>query len=185
MRPSFCLLSLLLLLITANVAVATGSPDDKVYRYVDPNGVVHYTDKPPSKDAKPVSLPGLQTFKHGASDAKYASLPTKPQFSLAINSPTPDQTYHDTTNSIVISVSILPALVSGYGLIYSVDGAPLNSSPSEQTSYTVSDLDRGTHTLSVALIAPNGEQVAGGSTTVHLLQPALKSGATTPPKSMH
>lgn len=167
-------LACLLLLLLATTVTA----EDKVYRYVDANGVIHYTDKPPSKGAKPVKLPKLQTFSGGtgapapAPDA--SPLPVAPQFSLAINSPTPDQTFRGTGTTVNVTVSILPALVSGYGLIYYLDGTPQNDTPITQTSHTLSGLERGSHDITVALVGPKGEEVARSSVTVYMKQPIAK-----------
>ena len=168
-------LTCLLLLTTLSA-----SAEDKVYRYVAPNGAIHYTDKPPDKNAKPVELPPLQTFKstRGTSSAPTSSstdtpLPP-PQFSLAIDSPTPEQTYREVAPQITLSVSILPGLISGYGLVYAVDGVVQNEEPIGQTSYIVTGLDRGSHTLSATLVNSRGIEVASSSVTVHLKPPVVK-----------
>lgn len=166
-----------LLLITT--ALAAGA-EDKVYRYVGPDGAIHYTDKPPTKDAKPVQLPQLQTFQssRGTSSAPAVTTtpqrPAAPQFSLSIDSPTPEQTFRDVGAQITVTVSILPGLVTGYGLIYSVDGQPQHEGALGQTSFNVGSLERGSHTLSVSLVNDKGSEVASNSITVHMKPPVVR-----------
>ena len=166
-----------LLLLVATSAFA----EDQVYRYVGPDGAIHYTDKPPDKQAKPVQLPPLQTFKSTGtptSGSAPASEPAKPagtpSFSLSIDSPAAEETFREVNPDINISVSVLPGLVNGYGLIYAVDGQPQNEEPVSQTSYVVSGLERGSHTLSVSLVNARGETLDTQSVTVHMKPPVVK-----------
>lgn len=155
---------------------ASSQADDKVYRYTDPSGVIHYTDKPPAKDSKPVELPRLQTyrFKKGAPRVTAPpSPPPAPKFELAINSPTPDQTVRSGTD-ITVSVSVLPGLVEGYGLVYALDGAAQGEGPVQETTFTLKGAERGEHSITVALVGPNKEELASSSVTVHMLPPTVK-----------
>lgn len=152
--------------------------DDKVYRYTDSKGVTHYTDKPPAKNAKPIDLPKLQTYSNtlsGSSAPAPPPVPLAPRFSLAINSPTPEQTFRDNDTQVSVSVTVLPALVSGYGLIYALNGQPQNTEPLNQTSFTLSGVERGTHAVSATLIGLKGEVLASNSVTIHVRQPVAKA----------
>lgn len=151
---------------------------DKVYRYTDDKGVVHYTDKPPSKDAKPAQLPKIQTFKSGQppkgisfSDAPAANVP---QFSIAFDSPSPDQTYREFGVAVDVSVNIMPGLIGGYGLMYRVDGEPLNDAPSFSTTMSLPGLERGSHVISVSLVDAKRREQAAASVTVHMKPPTVK-----------
>ncbi len=160
---------------------------DKVYRYTDSQGVVHYTDKPPSKDAQPTKLPKIQTFKstNPPKDFAYSdSSPAKTKFSINIESPSPDQTYHEVAPVVNVSVSIMPGLVGGHGLIFYVDGVPKNDAPSFNTSLALSGLERGSHTIDVSLVDAKRAEQAHASVTVHLQQPSINSPTHAPkPKS--
>ncbi|HVT36885.1 MAG TPA: DUF4124 domain-containing protein [Nevskiaceae bacterium] len=169
----------LLLLTAAATAVAADSKpadgSDKVYRYTDDNGVVHYTDKPPSKDARPVDLPPLQTyrFKKPPRTAQAPPPPpAAPTFELAITSPTPDQTLRSGTD-IAVSVSVMPGLLDGYGLIYSLDGAAQTADAIPDTSYTLKGANRGDHTVTVSLVSPDKQELTSTSITVHMLPPTV------------
>ena len=129
---------ILLLILLAGAAQAT-----EVYRYTDENGVTHYTDKAPSKDAAPAKLPALQTMPSLSgkvnTSTSSASAPKVfvPDFSLSISSPTPEQTFRNPGEAVEVSVSVMPGLAAGYGLIYSVDGSAQNPDPTLSTSLSL------------------------------------------------
>lgn len=168
MRVLICLLCLGL---SAPVAA-------EIYRYVDANGVVHYTDKPPRKDAQPIELPPLQSSGEGVMPQLSAPPPKveRPVFRLSVTSPSPDETFRDPSGVVNFSVSILPGLVSGYGLVYYLDGVAQNPEPTPQTRFTYAGLERGSHVLAAALIGPDGREVARSEAlTVHLKPPIARN----------
>lgn len=166
---------LLLSLLAVNLPAAES---EEVYRYTDANGVVHYTDKPPAKDAKPVNLPKIQTYRSGQPPKTFDFSDTPkagaPQFSVAFDSPSPEQTYREAGASVAIAVSVMPGLVGGYGLLYTVDGEPLNEAPSFSTSLSIPGLARGSHVLGVALVDAKRQTQAQASVTVHMKPPTVK-----------
>lgn len=171
----------LLLLLTALPSLLMAA---QVYRYTDAQGVVHYTDKPPSKDAAPTTLPPIQTFKSSAAAKEIQAIEKKAavkNFSLSIESPTPDQNYREPNPDVSVSVRVMPGLVGGHGLLYYVDGTLQNEAPSFSTQYTVQGLERGSHTIDVALVNAKREEQARSSVTVHVKQP---SAIAKPPSSL-
>ena len=167
---------ILLLILLAGAAQAT-----EVYRYTDENGVTHYTDKAPSKDAAPAKLPALQTMPSLSgkvnTSTSSASAPKVfvPDFSLSISSPTPEQTFRNPGEAVEVSVSVMPGLAAGYGLIYSVDGSAQNPDPTLSTSLSLPGLERGSHSIGVALVDAQGNEVASSSVTVHMKPPVAKN----------
>ncbi len=182
------LLSIFVLLAVA--ATAAAQTEEPVYRYKDANGVIHYTDKPPNKEAKPATLPHLQTYQSQPASAKAKAAATKaaaakpsapatgipvdPGFSVSIESPTPDQTIRDVNSDIAVSVSVMPGLVNGYGLVYALDGAVQNDTPTQDTAYSLKPAVRGTHTISVALVGPENKPVASSSVEIHVMPPQAR-----------
>lgn len=168
---------LLLLMMLAAPASA------EVYRYVDEQGVVHYTDKPPGRDAKPATLPPLHTYPAGRPPEPDApSAPETPasagKLQVRIDAPAPDQTFRDPSGSVSVSASVSPALPGGHGLIYYVDGSAATPEPVQTTGFTLSGLERGEHRIAVAVVDGDGREVARSATvSVHLKPPTVRRPA--------
>lgn len=151
----------------------------EIYKYVDEKGVTHYSDKPPAKGAKPATLPPLQTIPSSDSPQASAAEPAQKKkppvdYVLAIASPAPEQTFRDTSGEVSVSVSVQPALAEGYGLMYYVDGKAATAEPVASTGFSLAGLERGSHAIAVALVDPEGEEVARAGVTVHLKPPSVK-----------
>lgn len=169
------LLVSLVLLASASAALAQSG---KVYRYTDSAGVVHYTDSPPEKNAQPANLPKLHTYPSGQVprnfDVSGSQRGAVPQFSIAFDSPSPEQTYREVGSTVNVAVSVMPGLVGGHGLLYTVDGQAINEAPSFSTSVSIPGLERGSHTIGVQLVDAKRQVQAQASVNVHLKPPTVK-----------
>ena len=167
---------------------------DQVYKWVDKDGVVHYSSQPPTKDATPVKLPPLQTYKGGTKPglskfdkpgAKGAAAAEGP-VSIEIVTPSSDETFRGGERVVPVAVVVTPQIGPGQKLIYVLDGTPA-SPPTSDTSYALTDVDRGTHSVSVTLVGEAGEEIAAsGGVTFHVKPPTVEKQAPakpgTPPK---
>lgn len=149
----------------------------EVYKYTDEKGVVHYSDNPPTKGARPVVLPPLHTYP--ALDTPKRDKATAPAgappLAVSIVSPAPDQIYRDPTAEIAVSANVTPALPEGYALVYYVDGAAATAEPVSSTGFSVAGLERGQHSLAVAVVNGEGKEVArSASINVHMKPPTVK-----------
>ncbi|MCI0749715.1 MAG: DUF4124 domain-containing protein [Nevskiales bacterium] len=167
------LIYLTLLLASGSIAAA------QVYKWVDDKGVVHYTDKPPSKDSKPAKLPPLHTYKpEGSTEPASAGMEAldgtpaeAPQITLV--SPTADQTFHAAEGTVPVSVQTSTALFGDQRLMYFLDGAS-RSPPIAETSFTLTGVERGTHTVSVALVDSAGNELSrSAAVTFHMQPPTI------------
>ena len=186
------ILILLLSLVLASAAVAK----DEVYKWVDDKGVVHYTDKPPTENAQPAKLPPLQTYKGGTTpDLKRFDKATKngkPVGLAQIDLVTPghDETFRGGERTVPVAVVVTPPLTADQRLIYLLDGKPA-STPTSDTSYAFTNVDRGSHTASAMLVDTAGNEIATStSVTFHMKPPvagqaqklAPRPPTTKPPK---
>jgi hypothetical protein len=149
-----------------------------VYRWVDSQGVVHYSDKPQAPNDKPVALPHLQTYAAGSgapaftaaetgSPAKTAAAP------ISISSPAPDETIRDAEGKFTVTVAANPG--PGEGLVYFLDGVAQNSQPTPSTALLFSGVERGQHSISAALIGGDGEQLArSADVTINMKPPSVR-----------
>lgn len=151
-----------------------------VYRWTDDKGVVHYTDKPPSKDAKPVELPQLQTYKPGAPVEPVAGAAVEPEAKPAtpagparITAPLPEETIRDAEGKVSIAVEV--DLQPGEGMVYYLDGKAQNPEPTPSTGYLLNGVERGEHQVGAAVVDANGrERVRAKPVTIFVMPPQVR-----------
>ena len=154
--------ALLGLLLTAQ-AVAQGEP---IYRYVDEDGVVHYTDKPPSQNAQPADLPPLRTYTPAEleaverqldeNDGSNSSEKVEKYRELRIVTPSPEETIRGAERIVPVAVTSDPSLVAGHRVQFFLDGEA-QAPPALSTSTVFSGVERGTHTVSAAIVDEQGK----------------------------
>lgn len=152
---------------------------DAVYKWVDDQGNVHYSDHP-RPGAQKVQLPKTQTYQPPST----ADMPTTPApeasteitttgyQQLNIASPASQATlwYVD---EVPVSVSLTPALRSGDTLTYHLDGQTIG--PTTDASVTFKNIQRGEHSVSVTLNAANGATLSAGPVTFFVQQKSILS----------
>lgn len=173
-------LMLMLGLSTASVA------KDEVYKWVDDKGVVHYTDKPPTEGAKPTKLPPLQTYKGGTVPPlnkfeKSAIKGTGNAAQIQVVTPSRDETFRGGERVVPVAVQVTPQLAEGQKLIYLLDGTPA-SPPTTDTAFALTEVDRGSHIVSVSLVDASGEVIANSpGVQFHMKPPIADQGSSNPP----
>jgi len=190
MRHAFAMLLLMACIPSASA---------EVYKWVDEKGVVHYTDKPPSDNATPAELPPLQTYKGGqvpklkpsAVEAKPKPPPPAGAMQVEIVAPEADENVRENEGNVPVSVAVVPALPPGHRLVYYMDGVA-QALPTESTSYVLTNVERGSHTVSASVIDDAGNEVAAAPpVTFHMkatsalaprgFQPAPRAPSAAPP----
>lgn len=158
-------------LLVLALLVAGPAPADEVYRQEQPDGSIRYTDKPPHKGAKPTQLPLLSVtstgngkLSAGSSGAKVfyteEALRAAARFAVSIESPTPGQELRIGADRAVAAVNVMPGLVTGFGLMYYLDGAPMTADPVDSLSVLMPMMAPGPHRVSVAVLDARGREVA-------------------------
>lgn len=157
---------------------ATGPAAADVYRWTDARGVIHYTDQPPAKDAKPVELPKLQTYRAAPAGAAAAPAPASEQDEplaaaapLRIASPQPDETIRDVEGRI--PVALAATLQPGEGLIYLLDGQPQSAEPTQALGTVFSGVERGQHEIGVILLGADGRERGRAKPVTVFLMPSV------------
>ena len=165
---------------------------DQVYKWVDKDGVVHYSSQPPAEGARPADLPPLQTYKGGTNpkidkfQAPNKSGNVSIGSTLEIVTPASDETFRGGDAVVPVAVMVTPQLAEGQKLVYLLDGTPA-SAPTTSTSYALRGVERGSHTVSVTMVdAASGETLATSTgVTIHMKQATVDgkpAKPTTPPK---
>jgi len=160
-----------------------------VYRSVDENGHVVYSDKP-SEGAVKIEVKDAQTIKlPSAGPFKYQPPPKKapPRYSsVAISSPGNDESIRQNTGDVTVQISVSPGLRPGDVISLLMDGKEVASGPA--SSVTMKNVDRGSHTLQSRVLGSDGRTWASSETvTFHLLRhsvlkPKPPPGPLNPPK---
>ena len=130
-----------------------------VYRSTDADGNVIYTDKP-SPDAEEIKIDNVQTIPAGADDFQYAPPEESAEgdyTKLEIVNPENDHVFTGNTGDVTVNVVIEPELNTKKGdrLILTMDGK--KEADSTSTSFSFTNLDRGTHTIEVLVVNKDGK----------------------------
>jgi len=142
-----------ILLLLSATALAE---DGKLYKWLDENGEVVYSDKPLDAKAREITPPAVQSTKPVKSKPKPAPAITKekdkkPAFvytDILITQPAMDDNIHDNEGKVSIVIEVKPAFFSslGHTLNLKLDGETVISKSTSLTA-NLDNLDRGTHTL--------------------------------------
>ena len=152
-----------------------------VYKWVDDNGVVHYSDQP-HENAEKVPLKAPQTYTAPklpavpAQSARDNSPKPGPAYrSCGFSEPTPDQMYMN-TDTVTAGTSSQPGIRPGDTAVVTLDGQPVPGVPAQGGQFTISPVDRGTHSLQLTIKDQDGTTVCSSSpVTFHVHQPSLQS----------
>jgi hypothetical protein len=164
-RPVPLTLAALILLATC-AGIALAQTTITTYRWVDAQGVVHYSDTP-QPGAQVIQLQSAQTYH--ASPAP----PTPPAAKTATTTTDPNSPYQS-CGIVPVAVQLTPGLRPGDELAVTVDGAELQ--PVAPGRYQVQAPERGAHTVNLDVHDPDGKQVCRASpVTFYVQQPSLLS----------
>jgi hypothetical protein len=152
-----------------------------VYKWVDENGVTHYSDQP-HENAQKVTVAQPQTYKapKPPPEQPSAAAPPKappPYSSCEVAQPANDDTFPNAT-SVGAAVVTNPGVRPGDEVVLLLDGSRVPSFPPSGGSTTINAIDRGTHSLQ-AIIRDGAGQVVCQSTNVTftVLQPSVLNPA--------
>jgi hypothetical protein len=152
-----------------------------VYKWVDQNGVTHYSDQP-NPGAEKVQVNAAQSYSANTSAApRDVVLPAQtndgPQYkSCVIASPTNDEVFMN-VSSVSGSLRLDPSLQAGHRVSVALDGKRLDN---VGTSFTLPQIARGTHTLNLVVEDSAGGVVCSSpSVTFHVRQPSAQAPRAT------
>ncbi len=136
-----------------------------LYRWVDANGVIHYSDRPEPGAAR-IEVPPAQTYKGTPNSPSTAASAVRTPASaavsmsytsLTITTPEDGSVVWNATDGIRVSASLEPALVNGHQLWVIVDGTRQDA-PISGLSMLVT-LARGAHTIAAMVSDANGREL--------------------------
>jgi hypothetical protein len=136
-------------------------PEGEIYRVVDKDGNVTYTDQRPSADAQPMDLPPLSVIQteapppvatRAAEETVQAPTPRELRRMYAdfrIIQPQPEETFWGTENTVVVAWGSEQEILPDLSAKLYVDGEAQDVAAAGSITLT---LDRGEHTVYVELL---------------------------------
>ena len=147
----------------------------KIFKYTLSNGKVVYTDKPPPADqGEEVQVEPLQSFTvppapplKDTTAKKFVPKPLGYE-EFKVTSPSNDATIRDNGGNVRVSLSLSPGLQRGHDIEVIMDGQSIGGG--KGTSVTLTDVDRGTHTVQAAVKDAQGKEIARSNSVIFHLR---------------
>lgn len=137
----------------------------EVFTYIDAQGNRVFTDQPGARNAKRVPLATSNRMSANPSGAAPMTAaktnPTKPLFHydmLRVLVPEPDATIRSSAGELIVSITSEPGLQRGHRYRLLLDGQP-TAEPGPSPVFALSNIDRGSHNLSVEILDEQGHTV--------------------------
>lgn len=167
-----------LISLACSVAFAT-----TVYKWVDENGVIHYSDQP-HPNAQKLQVEGVQTYSSRSAsvrepaESESASTTPNPYKGCAIAQPLEQQNLPN-AQSVFVRVAADPVPRGGDRVYITMDGQGLNGGQPTGLSFNVTPIDRGSHSVSAQIRSPDGTILCQTpNVTFYVQQPNLFSPGT-------
>ncbi|TNE95394.1 MAG: DUF4124 domain-containing protein, partial [Gammaproteobacteria bacterium] len=161
------------------LCMATLPASAEVYKTVDEQGNVTYTDTPPSDDksAEPVKLPAINTQPGLQPQASNGKKPAEHSGykEVSILAPAQDATIPPGQLNVVVQVFLEPALKAGHRVQLLHNGQAYGE-PAYATSFSIDSLIRGEHSLKAQVVDENGAVIAqSSSVTIHVKRASIQN----------
>jgi hypothetical protein len=158
-----------------------------VYKTVDKDGKITYTDKPATEKAEKIQLreintvPGAQPLPQSSPVDSFQSREAAINYQIDIISPRNDVSIPVGQRDLGIAVAVNPGLRGGHLLVYFMNGELLEETT--LNNIIVKDVPRGTHTLVVEAIDTDGRSLGTSAPViVNVIRPNIKTNALPKPK---
>ena len=152
------------LLLLGSVLLPCTSHATTLYKWTDENGVVHYSDQP-HQGAEKIQVAKAQSYKAPPAPAPRITAHSNQQAAavrydrVQITSPQDGDVLVNTGGRVPVSIDVEPALAPGHQLWLTLDGQRIDGLGTGSDA-TLSDLDRGTHTLQLQIMDADGAVLA-------------------------
>jgi hypothetical protein len=146
-----------------------------IYRWVDADGVVHYSDQASPGAEKIVTSTSLAGTVAGPRTSSSSQMPQqaaqKGYAEFTITAPLPDQSYF-AEDVIAVHLTLTPSLRPNQAITWQLNGKQLDSPP-DAVSFALPRLDRGTYVLTASITdQQTGESQSSTGVTFYVRQPS-------------
>jgi hypothetical protein len=164
----------------------THSATAEIYKWVDKNGNVHYSDEEVDgseqvKLTKGNSYAPVETTTAQPSAQEKIEAPT--YTAISITKPSLNETIRDNNGNIAVAIDLAPALRPGNSITLFMDDKELLKGKT-QTGFTLNNVDRGSHTLRASVVDKNGAVLISSKSVIfHLHRAIIRKKDSTPQNS--
>lgn len=174
MKPYF--LSLLLLISGPLLAQTS------IYRSVDAEGNPVFSDEP-MPESEQIDLHDIQTVP-AEKGAKFKYTPREKAKedkyeSLTVITPADDTSVRENAGNLAVVIESNPALLPGHRAVIYLDGVEVAGGA--QTSFTLDNLERGTHSVSASIFAGDKVLIVSPAVTFTLHRHSIQHPQPAPP----
>jgi hypothetical protein len=172
------------ILILAGLAFSLAAASQEIYRWVDKDGVVHFSDQPGAPNAELITViepnvseaPGDEAEPASAAVASRSEPPepeVPPYDSLAIVSPTPDQVFFGADAVVNATAELGGTLRPDHSVVFFLNG---NRHQASGLSTEFANLARGSYYLRASIVDQTGRPVISSQqVSFHVRQPSINS----------
>lgn len=178
----FAVKQLLVIFLLATLGVAASA---QVYRVVDENGNVTFTDRPPSEGAEPVEVRTPNTAPPPASDV-FPEPPPPPEpeavpgYQVTITAPADQTIIPRGPGNVSVSATVAPALQSGHLLQLLMNGEP-REAPQASGNWALTNVFRGEQRISIAVVDKDGKRLTeSAAVTIFVFRPSTNDASRRP-----
>ena len=176
------------LVLALCLALASGAVQaQKVYKVIQRDGSVEFTDAPPpDQPAQQIEIPPLNTVRPLAppvesATEKQAAAP-KRYNEFRITRPGNNEAYRDNAGNVNVDLSLNPSLRAGDKIDLYLDGQIIGGDEATATAITLTDMERGTHSIQALVKNAAGQVVARSNSVTFTLQRRSAILQPSPPK---
>jgi hypothetical protein len=178
------LVSMRSILILAGLAVSLAASSQEIYRWVDKNGVVHFSDQPGASNAELITVlePNVSDAQGDEAEPASAAVASRseppepdvaPYDSLAIVSPTPDQVFFGSDAVVSATAELGGTLRPDHSVVFFLNG---NRHEASGLSAEFTNLARGSYFLRASILDQTGRPVISSQQiSFHVRQPSINS----------
>jgi hypothetical protein len=157
------------------LVMSTGAVASEMWRWVDANGVVHYSDRP-HPGAERIELGSAQSFTAPVIAPSRRDEPAQeaepaPLYSgLSIVSPSEGETLWNIGGELNVQIAVEPRLASGHQLRIFLDDSQVEGVPQGPTQFTIGEVFRGERRLRASIVDARGRELVSSETITFFVQ---------------
>ena len=178
-----------LLAISLFALTSQAAEKKKLYKWVDENGNIHYSDEP-HQGAEEIEIKEVPTVKMKTPELNLpkiidpldagdkAAVRIDYYQTMALSEPSDDGVIRNNAGVITLTASLNPSLQEGHQIRFFLDGKPVSSDDPKALSATVEKAEFGEHSANFIVLDDKGNQLQASETIrfhlLHMINPNIR-----------